>query len=215
MIVATLFSFKNARCVCDQGPVRWAERILRASRCPVTVRGSEHLDMENPQIVVANHTSWFDVFVLVGRLPGNCRFVAKKELGRIPVFGRAIRMCGHVMVDRGDRGAAIESLERASHQIRSDSSSIVMFPEGTRSPTGTLQRFKKGAFVLAIQSGVPIVPLAILGTWDIMPKGSWRIRPGPIEIRIGKPIPVEGLAHDDRDALLRQARAAVEGLLAD
>ena len=113
---------------------------------------------------------------------------------------------------RGDRGSAIESLDRAAKQINADSSSIVVFPEGTRSPTGELRRFKKGAFVLAIQAEVPIVPVAVVGTRAIMPKGRFRVRPGPIEIRIGAPMEVKGLEHSDRDALLGRAYDHVAAL---
>jgi 1-acyl-sn-glycerol-3-phosphate acyltransferase len=212
MIAASVFKFRNARCICDHHPRYWALKILKASTCPVTLTGQEHIDPDAPQILVANHESWFDVFVLAAHIPGRYRFVAKKELEKIPIFGPAIMMCGHITVDRGDRSAAIESLEQAAQQIRSDNSTIVLFPEGTRTRTGDLQKFKKGAFVLAIQARVPIVPVAIRGTRAIMPKGAWRIRPGPIDITIGEPIPVEGLVHDDRDVLRQQAYAAVATL---
>lgn len=212
MIVATRFGFRNALCICDHHPREWARKILRAARCPVELTGTEHLDVDAPQILVSNHESWFDVFTLAAFLPGRSRFVAKKELSSVPIFGRAFQACGHVSVDRGDRGAAVESLDRAARQIRSDSSSIVMFPEGTRTRTGELQRFKKGAFVLAIQAGVPVVPVAIVGSRAIMPKGAWTIKPGKIEVRIGAPIDVEGLGHGDRDLLLRRAFEAVAEL---
>jgi len=182
MILATHLRFKNTRCVCDRNPRAWGLRILKAARCTVQVYGSEHLS------------------------------VAKKELERVPVFGRAFVSCGHVTVDRGDRGSAVESLEKAARQINADNSSIMIFPEGTRSPTGAMQRFKKGAFVLAIQAGVPIVPVAVRGGRAIMPKGSYRIRPGELEIHIGEPISVEGMTHDDRDALLRRSFEAIAAL---
>lgn len=212
MIIATRFGFRNARCICDHHPRDWAQKILRAARCPVEMTGTEHLDVDSPQILVSNHESWFDVFTLAAYLPGRYRFVAKKELSSVPIFGRAFEACGHVSVDRGDRGAAVESLDLAARQISSDSSSIVMFPEGTRTRTGELQRFKKGAFVLAIQAGVPIVPVAIVGSRAIMPKGAWTIKPGKIDVRIGAPIVVEGLDHSDRDGLLRRAFDAVAEL---
>ena len=212
MILATHLRFKNTRCVCDQDPRSWALRILKAARCPVQVYGGEHLDPDAPQIVISNHESWFDVFALTGHLPGRYRWVAKKELEKVPVFGRAFVSCGHVTVDRGDRGSAVESLEKAARQINADNSSIMMFPEGTRSSTGAMQRFKKGAFVLAIQAGVPIVPVAVRGGRAIMPKGSYRIRPGELEIHIGEPISVEGMTHDDREDLLRRSFDAIAAL---
>ena len=212
MIVATTLRLKGAKCVCDEGPRKWALRILRAARCSVEVIGGEHVDPDAPQIVISNHESWFDVFALTAYLPGRLRFVAKKELEKIPIFGAAFVACGNVTVDRGDRGSAIESLERAANKINSDNSSIVLFPEGTRSPTGHLRRFKKGAFVLAIQGKVPVLPTAVVGTRDILAKGSWRVKPGPIEIRIGPPIAVTDLGHADRDGLLARAYNEVAAL---
>lgn len=212
MIVATTLRLKRAQCICDSRPRRWAVKILKAARCSVVVTGAEHVDPDAPQIVVSNHESWFDVFALTAHLPGRLRFVAKKELERIPIFGTAFVACGHVTVDRGDRGSAIESLERAASQINADSSSIIVFPEGTRSPTGALRSFKKGAFVLAIQARVPVVPTAVVGTRDVMAKGGWLVRPGRIEVRIGEPIRVDDLEHADRDALLARAYREVAAL---
>lgn len=212
MILATRFGFKRVRCICDRNPRLWAQKILRTARVTVRVTGAERIDPDAPQILVSNHESWFDVFALVAHIPGRYRFVAKKELERIPIFGKAFTGCGNVTVDRGDRGSAIESLDRAARQINADDSTIVMFPEGTRSPDGRLQRFKKGAFVLAIQARVPIVPVAVVGSRQIMPKGAWSVHPGEIEIRIGEPIPVEDLGHGDRDALLERSYRAVAHL---
>lgn len=212
-IVVSYRPGERGRCACERVARIWSKRVLRLAGARVRVTGLENLPRGEPRIAVCNHQSWFDVFTLAAELPVELRFVAKQELGRIPVFGRAWRRCGHISIDRGDRASAIESLERASRQIREESLTIVMFPEGTRSPTGKLQRFKKGAFVLAIQTGVPVVPLAIRGTRNVMPKGSWRISPGEIEVRVGTPIPVDGLQHRDRDALATRARDAVERLL--
>lgn len=212
-IVVSYRPGERGRCACERVARVWSKKILRLAGARVRVKGLEHIPREEPRIVVSNHQSWFDVWALAAELPVALRFVAKQELARIPVFGRAWRRCGHISIDRADRASAIESLDRASRQIHEESLTIIMFPEGTRSPTGELQRFKKGAFVLAIQTGVPVVPLAISGTRDVMPKGSWRITPGDIEIRVGEPISVEGLEHRDRDALASRARDAVEALL--
>ena len=213
---AILVSFRRGergRCACEEVARSWSRKLLRMAGVRVRVVGLEGLSRDEPRILVSNHQSWFDVFALAGKLQLPLRFVAKQELARIPVFGRAWRRCGHISIDRGDRSSAIESLERAGRQIRDEALTIVMFPEGTRSPTGELQRFKKGAFVLAIQTGVPVVPVAVVGSRAVMPKGSWRIRPGEIEIRIGEPISVEGLEHRDRDRLARRGREEVKRLL--
>lgn len=200
-------------CECENAARVWCRHILRLAGVEVRVEGAENLPRGEARIVVCNHQSWFDVFAIAAELPASVRFVAKQELGRIPIFGRAWQVCGHVSVDRADRASAIASLENAGQRIRDESLTIVMFPEGTRSPTGRLQRFKKGAFVLAIQTGVPVVPVAIHGTHRVMPKGSWKVSPGRVEIRIGEPIPVEGLGHQDRDRVAARGEEAVRRLL--
>lgn len=197
---------------CDEAPRIWSKGILRTAGVTVELEGTEHIAPDRPQIVVANHASWFDVFALSAHFPGVYHFVAKEELASIPVFGRAWISCGHIAIDRADRSSAIESLDRAARKIRSEDATIIMFPEGTRSPTGALQAFKKGAFVLAIQAGVPVVPLAIHGSHDVMPKGSWLVRPGTIRIRIGEPISVEGMTMKDRNILLDRAWSRVAAL---
>ena len=179
----------------------------------VELEGAEHLSPHEAQVLVANHQSWFDVWVLCGHLPKRFLFVAKKELETVPFFGKAWQRCGHISIDRGDHGAAVVSLERAAAEIARDDLAIVVFPEGTRSSDGRLQRFKKGAFVIAIQAGAPVVPLGLRGTGAIMPKGSKRIRSGTVRVKIGEPLSVSDLTHQNRDALTRRAREAVGRLL--
>ena len=186
--------------------------MLWAAGIQVTLEGEENLKAGFPQIVVSNHQSWFDVFALAARLPVPNRFVAKKELATIPIFGRSWRECGHVSVDRGNREAAIESLEQAWREIHEDKLTMVLFPEGTRSPDGRLQPFKKGAFVLAVQGQVPLVPVAVLGSRSIMPKGGKRVRSGEIVLRIGTPIQTEGATIRDRNRLLKECWDAVFAL---
>lgn len=199
---------------CDEAPRVWSKGILRVAGVDVEIEGTENIDPDRAQIVASNHASWFDVFALAAYFPGVYHFVAKQELARIPIFGRSWIACEHIAIDRSNHSAAVASLDRAAEKIRSEDATIVMFPEGTRSPTGELQRFKKGTFVLALEAGVPVVPVAILGSHEVMPKGSWTVRPGRIRVRIGAPIPVEGLDLTDRDALLTATRAAVADLLA-
>ena len=135
--------------------------------------------------------------------------VGVEELGSIPVFGPGWKACGHVSVDRGNREAAVEALQQAWREIHEDHLTMILFPEGTRSPDGRLKPFKKGAFVLAIQGQVPLVPVAVLGSRRIMGKGETRIRSGPIRIRFGAPIPTEGATIRDRSRLLQTCWDAV------
>jgi 1-acyl-sn-glycerol-3-phosphate acyltransferase len=187
--------------------------MVRLAGVRVRMEGAEREKLDRPLIVVANHLSWYDVFVLAGFFPGRSRFVAKDELRKIPLFGAAWETCGHVRVNRGDRAEAVRSLNEAGDRIHRERLNVIVFPEGTRSPDGSLLPFKKGAFVLALQTGVPILPVGISGSRDVMAKGSFRIRPGEIVVRVGEPIPVDGLTVADRDALMARARADVQALL--
>ena len=161
----------------------WARSILWASGCRAVVHGAENLHAGQAQVVVANHVSWFDVFALASVIQEPYHFVAKKELENIPVFGPAWKAAGHISIDRSNRERAIASLREAGDKIRRDASAVVIFPEGTRSRSGRLQPFKKGAFQLARQSGAPVVPAVVTGSYEIMPPGSWRVRPRTIHIR--------------------------------
>ncbi len=208
-VLRTYLWRRNLHRACDRAARNWAKALLWASGVRVVLEGVENLRTDAPQIVVSNHQSWFDVFALAAHLPVRYRFVAKRELEGIPVFGRAWKSCGHISVDRGNREAAIESLDQAWREIHEDRLTMVLFPEGTRSPDGRVKAFKKGAFVLAIQGQVPVVPVAILGSREIMAKGSSRIRSGEIRLRIGKPIPTGGLTLRDRNRLLQECRGAI------
>lgn len=213
IILASVFGArKMLDRMADESPRRWARGVLRAAGCSVRLEGLGHLGTGESRIIIANHQSWFDVFALAAHLPVRYRFVAKKELARIPIFGPAWQALGHVSIDRDDLTSAIESLEEAVEGIDTEAISVVIFPEGTRSPTGELRPFKKGAFVLAIQAGVPVVPVAVLGTDRIMPKGSWKITPGEIRVRVGKPLPTDRLLHRDREDLTHRAWRAVAAL---
>lgn len=201
-------------CRCNELPRKWARVILKAAGARVEVENSERIDPDRAQILVANHVSYFDVLALLGCMPGRYRFVAKKELADVPIFGPAWRACGHISIDRQNVDSAIRSLELARRRLEEERPTVVMFPEGTRSPTGELRTFKKGAFVLAIQTGAEVVPAGLLGTREIMRKGSWRIRTGrTIRVRFGEPLSVKGLTMEDRDALTRRAHDAVAELL--
>lgn len=199
-----LFNTRRRHDVCYRAPRRWSGGILRLAGTRVILEGTEHL-LGGPQVLVANHESFFDVFALATYLPVDYRFVAKEELGRIPVFGHAWKTCGHISIKREDRTAAVGALDEAGRRIRNENISVIIFPEGTRSPTGELQRFKKGAFVLALQMGIPIVPMGIVGSRHVLPKSGWPVRKGTIHIRIGPPMPVEGLKMGDRDVLMQEA----------
>jgi len=172
----------------------------------VTVRGGEHL-AGGPFVLASNHQSHLDILALLGFLPGRTRFAAKREMWRHPVVGAVLDTLDMVPIDRDDPESAIAALQRAD----GIAGSLVVFPEGTRSRDGQLREFKKGAFVLAIRAGLPVVPVVCRGTRRLMPRGSrLTVVPGPVEIIVEEPIPTTGLGYDDRDALAARVRAAIE-----
>ncbi len=177
----------------------WARSMLRAAGVRVVAHGTEHL--RNGAIYMQNHVSWFDIFAVASVLP-RYTFVAKAELRRIPVFGRGAEAAGIVFIDRDNRKAAFESYRVAAAEVQRGRN-VVVCPEGTRGRDYHLRPFKKGPFVLAIAAQVPIVPTIIHGTIEIQPKGSFRIRPGEIDLYFLEPIPTTGLTYADRDALMK------------
>lgn len=202
----------NLEAVCEDAPRAWARTLLRAAGVTVDLVGLDRLAAHGPGILVVNHESWFDVLVLAAHLPVKYRFVGKKELVSVPLFGPAWLACGHIAIDRGDREAAIRSLEHAGDLLRRHGGVIIMFPEGTRSTDGDLLPFKKGAFVLALKLGVPIIPVGIAGSRHVMRKHGVRVRSGTIRMQVGEPIPVTALDERDRDALMERTRTVVDRL---
>jgi 1-acyl-sn-glycerol-3-phosphate acyltransferase len=192
----------------------WARLLLKAAGVTVSVEGAEHLSQTEAQIVVANHQSWFDILAVFYVLPVEMRFVAKKELFAIPFFGSVLKALGHVRLDRTNLKQAIAAYEVASRYIREQRLSVLVFAEGTRSRTGELQPFKSGPFVLAIESGAPVVPVYVAGTFGILPKGSIRVRPRAVQVTVAEAIPTTGLTVEDRGALRDRTRAVVARLRA-
>lgn len=183
--------------------------IVRLSGVRVRTVGTGLLEHGRPYIFAANHQSQFDIFTLQGYLGFDFRWLAKLELFRIPVFGKAMELAGYIPVDRAHGRRALRSLDEAARRI-ADGASVVIFPEGTRSQDGRLGHFKPGAMVLAIKAGVPVVPVAIVGTGRVLPKGRLLVRPGSVEIRVGAPIATNAYEVRQKQELaeLLQARVA-------
>jgi 1-acyl-sn-glycerol-3-phosphate acyltransferase len=190
----------------------WASSICRASGVEVHVSRTAQLDPAQPYIFAANHQSQFDILVLQGFLGVDFRWLAKKELFAVPVWGPAMRRAGYIPVDRSHGRQAIKSLEEAAQKI-AGGTSVIIFPEGTRSQDGKLHEFKAGAMVLAIKSGVPIVPVAILGTYEVLPRGRLLLTPGKVQIRVGSPIETRNRSAGDKHELARVTQEAVAELL--
>ncbi|NIO16155.1 MAG: 1-acylglycerol-3-phosphate O-acyltransferase [Deltaproteobacteria bacterium] len=167
--------------------------VLSLKTCFVKLRvkGIENIDPNGQYVFMSNHVSYFDIPAVAMALPNQMRWVYKKELAKVPFFGWAVKSIGHILVDRGNRSQAIESLKNSLSRL-SGNASIMIFPEGTRSKSGDLLPLKKGGFHIALHSGFPIVPVAIRGSGDIMRKGTFRINPGTIEVEIFSPIETDG-----------------------
>jgi 1-acyl-sn-glycerol-3-phosphate acyltransferase len=197
--------------VYDWATTDWSRDILRAAGTPVQVEGLENIPRDQPVIYASNHSSMFDIWALAATLPDSVRFVAKKELFKIPLLGPAMRSAGHVAIDREARKKAFEAYNEAAGRIKRGVTPVV-FPEGTRSRTGELLPFKNAPFGFAIAAQVPVVPIYVHHTFEILPKGAWRLRPRPIRLLIGKPIPTAGLRPEDRERLRDEVRAAMVAL---
>lgn len=190
----------------------WGRLILLVAGVRVRKAGGGKLDPAKPYIFAANHQSQFDILVLSGYLGHPFNWLAKKELFSVPVWGRAMRAAGDIPIDRSHGREALKSLAAAASHIASGTS-VVLFPEGTRSPDGTLRSFKSGGMALAIKAGVPVVPVAIGGTHRILPKGKYLARPGPVTVRVGDPVEVSHYAPRQKQELAERIHREVERLL--
>jgi 1-acyl-sn-glycerol-3-phosphate acyltransferase len=191
----------------------WAPGILLFGPARLRVEGRERLDPSRSYFFVANHQSWVDIAALFAALPVPVLFLAKRELARMPFLGRFIENMGMVFVDRTDRKESARTVSQAAERLR-EGWSILSFPEGTRSPDGRVQRFKTATFAAALEAGVAVVPVALEGPARILPRDGFHVRPGVIHLKIGEPIPMDGLTRDDRAEVARRAQEEVEGLLA-
>ncbi len=179
----------------------WSQVILWLFRIRVRVTGAEHLRPDDHYVFVSNHASMFDIPACLAALPPDVNIVFKKELTRVPIWGWALRFGHFIMIDRSNARDAMQSLQRAAATIRAGAS-VLLFAEGTRTLDGRLQPFKRGAFSLAVNSGRPVVPVTINGTFRILPKGSINVRPTDIELVVGTPIPTAELAGKPGEQIL-------------
>ncbi len=186
----------------------WSRALLAAAGARVRFHGLEHAYEHDPCIFIANHQSMVDIWAMLSFVPPNTRFVAKRELFRIPVFGWALATTGCIPINRESRSEAIRSLGLAGERIRGGRS-VVLFPEGSRSRDGSLGPFKKGAFHLALQAGVPVVPVAITGSFESVPPRRLRVRPGPVDVFVEHAIDVTPFQPEDSAGLLEHVRRVI------
>lgn len=189
----------------------WAPGLLIGAGAKLRVQGLERVDFSRPHVFVANHQSMIDVCALFRALPVPIRFVIKQELEQVPFIGWYARSMGMVFIKRGHAREAAGRLHGIVALVRGGDS-LCAFPEGTRSRDGSIRPFKGGAFQVALQAGVPVVPIAIEGSGEVLPASGFRVRPGTITVCIGDPIPTAGLHAGDRHALAERARDAVAAM---
>lgn len=207
LAIAVSFVSRNGNAVHNVAQM-WGRTILWVSGIRVHLSGIEHCRLQRSCIFMCNHQSNYDIPVLLGKLPVQFRWLAKAELFKIPLFGRSMRGAGYISIDRFDRSSAFKSLDRAAKTIQ-QGTSVMIFPEGTRSTDGKLRPFKKGGFVLAVDAGVPIVPVIIRGTYEIMPKGRLLVRRQPVSVHVQPPIPTSAYTRETKEALMSLVRRSM------
>lgn len=181
----------------------WSRIILAVFNIKVKIRGIENISDKQNYIYISNHASAMDIPALIYGIPDQIRFLAKQELGKIPFWGWLLKYGGYILIDRRNPKRAIKSIQRAIEKIKSGVS-VLVFAEGTRSIDGKLLPFKRGGFMLAIKSNIPIIPVTILGSHMIMPKHKLEINPGIIEILIDNPIKVDNFSGKDGEIKLME-----------
>ncbi len=190
----------------------WARLLARLTPMRVRVHGRENIDPQQSYIIVVNHQSNYDILVLYGWLDIDIKWVMKEEIHKIPVIGYSCEKMGHIFIDRRNTEKAVQALEKAKRQIV-DGISVIFFPEGTRSLTGELKPFKKGAFRMAQDLGLPILPITLVGTREILPARSLALIPGDAEMIIHEPIPVTEKSPAAIPELIKIARERIAGAL--
>jgi 1-acyl-sn-glycerol-3-phosphate acyltransferase len=187
----------------------WGRLLLFMGGVRLAVEGREHINPGRPYIFAANHQSQFDIFALLAAVPVPFSWLAKEELFRIPLLGPAMKGAGYIPINRTDRRAAFASIDEAAARVR-EGTSIVIFPEGTRSLDGKLKTFKKGGFFLAIKSRQPVVPVSISGSFRVLAKKSFRVHRGTIRVHFSAPVPTDTLSPPDKDRLIAEVRRIME-----
>jgi len=212
-IVAVLVSsFLNQRIGSYFGGVLWSRLNAFLTPMIVQVKGKENIKKEISYVVISNHQSYYDIFLIYGWLGIDIKWVMKKELAKIPGLGIGSKKVGHIFLDRSNKRIALESLNEAKTKLIKGTS-VVIFPEGTRSKTGQISQFKRGAFKLALDLGLPILPLTISGTKNILPSGTIDLLPGKVSMMVHEPINIHHYTEDTlRDLISNAMKIVSSGL---
>jgi 1-acyl-sn-glycerol-3-phosphate acyltransferase len=189
----------------------WGKMLLAVSFIRVESEGLDKIDPDRTYVFVANHASYMDIPAILSQIPHQFRFFAKKGLYRIPFLGTHLARAGHVPVDRSSPRASLKSMSAGARIIAERGVSVLLFPEGGRSPQG-LREFREGAAYIAIKSGAPVLPIGIAGMRQLLPMGSIHLRSGLVKLRVGDPIPTAGLRLSDRAALTQRLQEEIARL---
>jgi len=209
VIAVVVSSLVNQRVGSYFGGVVWSRLNGFLTPMIVKVSGRENIDERKSYVIISNHQSIYDIFLVYGWLGIDIKWVMKKELAKIPGVGFGSKKVGHIFLDRSNSRVALESLNNAKRKLV-NGTSVVIFPEGTRSTTGIPGNFKKGAFKLALDLGLPILPITIIGTRHILPSGTLDLRPGKVMMIIHKPIDISRFTEERMRELMEEARGIIE-----
>lgn len=209
VIAVIVSTFINQRVGSYFGGVVWSRLNGILTPMLVKVYGRENIDKKKSYVIISNHQSIYDIFLVYGWLGIDIKWVMKKELARIPGIGFGSKKVGHIFIDRSNSRVALESLNNAKRKLV-NGTSVVIFPEGTRSKTGIPGNFKKGAFKLALELGLPILPISIIGTKNILPTGTIDLRPGKARMIIHKPIDITLYGEERIKELMDEAKVIIE-----
>ena len=208
LLVCVLFGSRDAFLAYGRWMMRVGRFILGID---VEVAGLERLDRRTPYVFMSNHLSFLDGPLLMTVIDRPARVIAKRFVFRIPVLGLGMRFCGYVPLDKRGAGAGRRSIARAVRLIKEKGYSFLIYPEGQRSWDGKMQPFRRGGFFMALDSGAPIVPVSISGTFELMPRGKWFVKKGPVRIVFHEPISVAGRTAEAIPELMERVRTAVSG----
>jgi 1-acyl-sn-glycerol-3-phosphate acyltransferase len=214
VILCLSFTFITRSKINRQWPIFWARLNSLMTPIFVKVTGGHNIDPDQSYVIAANHQSQYDIFVVYGWFPSEFRWVMKKELRKIPFLGYFCYKAGHVFIDRSNTESALKSINEAKKQIK-NGTCILFFPEGTRSDSGQLKEFKKGAFRFALDMGLPILPVTIVGTRNVLPSNTLDLFPGRATMIIHKPIDTGGYHEENLNELMLRVRSYIQKGLDD
>jgi 1-acyl-sn-glycerol-3-phosphate acyltransferase len=211
LLIAIIVPFNNNSPTIDRIIRAWSRVWLATSGTRLEVEGGDNIDPNRSYVVVANHLSALDIMACLLAVPLPIRFLAKKELFRVPVLAQGMRLVGIIEVDREARGAIHSEVNRQSRELIEQGRSLIIYAEGTRPRNGVMKPFKKGAFTMAIRSGLPVLPLSIHGSYEAWPPGKPVVRGGLIRVMIDKPVETDGMTSADTGELRDQVREIIGG----